>query len=278
MDDIKIKYVKYILDTGEMLLYNKKTKETFIINGDQEDLFQIKEKRLERKNCDFMGFSIYELEKIFKGKKVTKVIDWMLSYMTFPMFVIGICLNLSEIKKVFYSYVEFEFHKIFPLMLTSVLIFVVSLVLHEFGHTVIAISRGTYVPEIGMGFKNKKFLAYTKILQIDKLENKKDKISIHLGGILANIFISSIALIINGVFVNNIFLKLVACVNVIIALFNFSIYYNSDGADVLKCIIKTEDKNIEPSKEKYVVILSAMLFNAVLPIIVMFFSILVGGA
>ena len=53
MDDIKIKYVKYILDTGEMLLYNKKTKETFIINGDQEDLFQIKEKRLERKNCDF---------------------------------------------------------------------------------------------------------------------------------------------------------------------------------------------------------------------------------
>lgn len=275
MNDIKIKYVKYILDTGEMLFYSKKTKETFIINGSQEvNFLQIKEKQLENKTSDFIGFSIYELEKFFKGKKVTKIIDWMLTYMTFPMFLLGIILNLFEIRKVFSSYVEFEFHKLFLLVLTSIFIFVVSLVLHEFGHTIIAISRGTYVPEIGIGFKNKKFLAYTKILQIDKLKNKKDKICIHLGGIAANVFIVSLALIINGLVLNHIFLKLVACVNMLIALFNFSIYYNSDGADVLKCIIKSEEENIEQSKEKYIVIFSAMLLNAILPITVIIFSIL----
>lgn len=278
MDDIKKEYVKYILDTGEILLYNKKTKETFIINGSLEaDFFRIKEKQLENKTSDFVGFSIYELEKFFKGKKVTKLIDWMLSYMTFPMFVLGIFLNLFEIRKVFSSYVEFEFHKFFLLVLTSVFIFVVSLVLHEFGHTIIAISRGIYVPEIGIGFKNKRFLAYTKILQIEELKNKKDKICIYFGGILANIFILSLALIINGLVLSHIFFKLVACVNMLIALFNFSIYYNSDAADVLKCILKSEEKTIEQPKEKYIVIFSAMLFTAVLPIIVIGFSILGGG-
>lgn len=278
MSDIKTKYVKYILDTGEILFYNKRTKETFIIDRSREvDFLQVKEEQLENKTSDFIGFSIYELEKFFKGKKVTKIIDWMLAYITFPMFLLGIILNMFEIRKLLSYHVELKFHKLFILMVISIIIFVVSLVIHEFGHTIIAISRGTYVPEVGIGFKNKKFLAYTKILQIDKLKSKKDKICIHLGGIAANVFIASLALIINGLVLNHIFLKLVTCVNMLITLFNFSIYYNSDGADVLKCIIKSEEKNIEQSKEKYIVIFSAMLLNAILPITVIIFSIL-GGA
>ena len=257
-------------------MYNKETKETFVVDGDLQSNFLQKNETVKKGNNvsnHFIGISIYELERFFGYEKVIKIIDWLLVYMSFPMFLMGLYLNIEEIKRILQCSFEIELYKIFPLVILILSVFVLSLFLHEIGHTIIAISRGAYVPEIGIGIKNKKFIAYTKILQIEKLKSKNDKICVHFGGILSNVFIFSFALIVNGVIINNIFFKVIACVNFFITLFNFSIYFNSDGADILKCIIKSEEDNnsVQP-KVKYVVIFSAILLNLILPVVVMISS------
>lgn len=266
-------YVKYTLDTGEVLFYDKKTKDTFITNGNQEaNLLQSEKNR----PVAFWGFSIYELEKKIKNKKLIKRIDWILCYLTIPIFIIAILLSIFEIKKILIQSMEIQLGKMFLFILSGVFIFAVSLLLHEFGHVVIAISRGAYVPEVGIGIRNKKFLAYTKILQMDKLKSKKDVICIHLGGILINVFIASIALIINATIMKHTLVVLIAGVNIFIALFNCSIYYNSDGADVLKSLISSDVANTKLSRARYMVIFSAILLNILLPMVVILYSL--GGA
>lgn len=147
----------------------------------------------------------------------------------------------------------------------SIAVFIMSLMMHELGHAIIAISRGVCVPEIGIGIKEGIFLAYTKMLQLEK---KKDKICICFGGILMNVFLLSVALIINGLWWESIILKIVICVNLLITLFNFSIYFHSDGADVLKCLLESKADSNEPSNVKYIVAFSAVLYNLILPVTV----------
>ncbi|MFQ9483465.1 MAG: site-2 protease family protein [Lachnospira sp.] len=150
----------------------------------------------------------------------------------------------------------------------SIAVFIMSLMMHELGHTMIAISRGVCVSEIGIGIKEGIFLAYTKMLQLEKLEKKKDKICICFGGILMNVFLLSVALIINGLWWESIILKIVICVNLLVTLFNFSIYFHSDGADVLKCLLASKADSNESSNVKYIVAFSAVLYNLILPVTV----------
>ena len=120
----------------------------------------------------------------------------------------------------------------------SIAVFIMSLMMHELGHTMIAISRGVCVSEIGIGIKEGIFLAYTKMLQLEKLEKKKDKICICFGGILMNVFLLSVALIINGLWWESIILKIVICVNLLVTLFNFSIYFH-----VLSEVLRFPDRS-----------------------------------
>ena len=51
--------------------------------------------------------------------------------------------------------------------------------------------------------------------------------------------------------------------NLLVTLFNFSIYFHSDGADVLKYLLASKADSNEPSNVKYIV-----AFSAVLPVTV----------
>lgn len=63
-------------------------------------------------------------------------------------------------------------------------------------------------------------------------------------------------------------LKIVICVNLLVTLFNFSIYFHSDGADVLKCLLASKADSNESSNVKYIVAFSAVLYNLILPVTV----------
>ena len=185
------------------------------------------------KSKKFWGISLFEVEKLFKNKRFTKVSDRILVHMTVPLFLAGVYCNADEIKKMIVHPPGISKQYAGFVVFFSIAVFIMSLMMHELGHTMIAISRGVCVSEIGIGIKEGIFLAYTKMLQLEKLEKKKDKICICFGGILMNVFLLSVALIINGLWWESIILKIVICVNLLVTLFNFSIYFHSD---VLMCL------------------------------------------
>ena len=150
------------------------------------------------KSKKFWGISLFEVEKLFKNKRFTKVSDRILVHMTVPLFLAGVYCNADEIKKMIVHPLGISKQYAGFVVFFSIAVFIMSLMMHELGHTMIAISRGVCVSEIGIGIKEGIFLAYTKMLQLEKLEKKKDKICICFGGILMNVFLLSVALIING--------------------------------------------------------------------------------
>ena len=220
------------------------------------------------KSKKFWGISLFEVEKLFKNKRFTKVSDRILVHMTVPLFLAGVYCNADEIKKMIVHPPGISKQYAGFVVFFSIAVFIMSLMMHELGHTMIAISRGVCVSEIGIGIKEGIFLAYTKMLQLEKLEKKKDKICICFGGILMNVFLLSVALIINGLWWESIILKIVICVNLLVTLFNFSIYFHSDGADVLKCLLASKADSNESSNVKYIVAFSAGLYNLILPVTV----------
>lgn len=56
--------------------------------------------------------------------------------------------------------------------------------------------------------------------------------------------------------------------NLLVTLFNFSIYFHSDGADVLKYLLASKADSNESSDVKYIVAFSAVLYNLILPVTV----------
>lgn len=51
------------------------------------------------KSKKFWGISLFEVEKLFKNKRFTKVSDRILVHMTVPLFLAGVYCNADEIKK-----------------------------------------------------------------------------------------------------------------------------------------------------------------------------------
>ena len=133
------------------------------------------------KSKKFWGISLFEVEKLFKNKRFTKVSDRILVHMTVPLFLAGVYCNADEIKKMIVHPPGISKQYAGFVIFFSIAVFIMSLMMHELGHTMIAISRGVCVPEIGIGIKEGIFLAYTKMLQLEKLEKKKDKICICFG-------------------------------------------------------------------------------------------------
>ena len=193
------------------------------------------------KSKKFWGISLFEVEKLFKNKRFTKVSDRILVHMTVPLFLAGVYCNADEIKKMIVHPPGISKQYAGFVVFFSIAVFIMSLMMHELGHTMIAISRGVCVSEIGIGIKE---------------------------GILMNVFLLSVALIINGLWWESIILKIVICVNLLVTLFNFSIYFHSDGADVLKCLLASKADSNESSNVKYIVAFSAVLYNLILPVTV----------
>lgn len=249
------KNIKYIFENGEILMYDKKTKKLYNAYVEKEN----------ETNEKFRGISIYNLDKFFKNKFLVLVMDKVISYITYPLTFFVIYVNFSK-----FQYLHNDVQELInrPILLVTIgiLVFLISLLLHEFGHIVMAISKGANVPEVGIGLKNRKFLAYTKIIQLNKIKRKCDKVLVHIAGINVNIIIMDIALIIYSIS-DNIYFLFVAILDFTIALFNFSIYYESDGADILKCLLEKRNNKRKKEGLNKVVIVSAIIFNVVLPLV-----------
>ena len=103
------------------------------------------------KSKKFWGISLFEVEKLFKNKRFTKVSDRILVHMTVPLFLAGVYCNADEIKKMIVHPPGISKQYAGFVVFFSIAVFIMSLMMHELGHTMIAISRGVCVSEIGIG-------------------------------------------------------------------------------------------------------------------------------
>ena len=97
------------------------------------------------KSKKFWGISLFEVEKLFKNKRFTKVSDRILVHMTVPLFLAGVYCNADEIKKMIVHPPGISKQYAGFVVFFSIAVFIMSLMMHELGHTMIAISRGVCV-------------------------------------------------------------------------------------------------------------------------------------
>lgn len=145
-------------------------------------------------------------------------------------------------------------------------------------HAIAAKCRGAFVPELGFRVKKWRFVAYTKIAELERVNNINKINYIHLAGIFNNLLIAGIFMIISSLLnMNNVVFTLFIFINIAISLLNFSIYLESDGSSVLLNLLYVDlaEKKIKRThnKLKFLVIFSAIFLNFIVPMSVMIYTV-----
>lgn len=129
----------------------------------------------------------------------------------------------------------------------------ISLIIHEVSHAMIAMYFDVVVLGFGVNLKKSLPHGYTDILWSSIELNKKVKISIYLAGILAHLQLAGIAFMIVRVIEGGYqFAFLIfGMTNIVLVLSNIQICGNSDGTLILYEVLKESDKRIlKKYKEK----------------------------
>lgn len=308
-------FIKYERDNGSVILYSKKFKNIYYLKKLEYEIWNMIEREYSvnsiynyyndidhteinsciskirhiktynkdsciEKNKSNVNKRIYMLERFFLNGILSNVINFLITYCSFPIFILGVLLCKNKINIFLLSNSNISLKEIPMILIIGGIAFFISLILHEIGHAVSAIKRGAFVPEIGIEIRKGIIIAYTKIAEINNVKNKNSEISIHLAGISMNILIAGIFLIIQ-IFIDNAnrVANIIIIINILIACFNFSIYLDSDGSSILRCIINTCEINKEnncnskKNNNKIIIIFSAIFLNLILPIITVLFTI-----
>ena len=304
-------YIQYNKKNGEVILYYKNSKNSYALNsiesmiwnkiaqGDTREeiceslltqadmsnelvvdkIFRIKSKNqeVEKRRCNIC---IYVVEKLFVKKYILNILNFIITYLAIPIFLLGIILEYNNIDRFFLSKNIFELNQIPSVLICAIISFGISLILHEFGHAIAAISRGAFVPELGVRIQRGIVVAYTKILGIDQIANCNKRNFVHLAGISVNLLIAGILLIIDSIINNaSVITRVTILVNIIISLLNISLFLDSDGSVVLMNIMGSEKpQNIKVLKsfnvKKLIVMGSVILFNFILPMFIMMMTLM----
>ncbi len=203
----------------------------------REKKFLLQKDKLRINTCEFHENSVL--------KKFINIIRMELTYLSIPIFIIGIMLLIKRNFLV-------DTTKVFTWMIGSPVVAVVtitiilgvSLLVHEFAHAIIAVSDGAVVFKIGMGIKGIFLHGYTKLSWGKITPSKRQKIILYLAGILWHLQVAGISIILS-VGINSkyrVYLLLIFLINIMLACGNSAIWSDTDGFRILIELLQEQEK------------------------------------
>jgi len=205
-------------------------------------------------------FNIFKRRKlgIINGSKwinpdgfFTKIFNFILLYLTLPIFAYGIVLyylNTDGFKEVRVK----EVLTMSPLM--HIVCFIITASLHELAHAVIARRNRIPVPEIGIMLYMFMPYVYTNLSYIRLLKSKRKRMLCLAGGIMLNLLLSGIffTLAVYTPLEHRLVFEEIAFMNIILVISNMMVFFKLDGYFMLQEILDEtylREKSIDSVRE-----------------------------
>ena len=196
-------------------------------------LKKVKKKKKSIKDLWKIKVSIVNGNKLLHPEHLfTKIFSFILLYTSIPVFILG-CL-VYEIK------IGFSITMLGQITNTSIitllLIFWLSAIVHEFSHAVVARRFKIPVPDIGMLFYCLIPYPYTNLTYISLLEKKGEKLVCLLAGIFSNALIAGGSFLVAPFFKQQSMMLIlieIGIVNLAFAITNLMLFFKLDGYFIL---------------------------------------------
>lgn len=197
----------------------------------------------EKFNITRISHRVLNPNKIFRSKKLVRILSSILLYGTLPLLVIGILLNIWMGKDFMSIYTDILNSTRTPSVILTVPILLAVTFLHELGHSIVAKRYGVNVPELGVMLYWFMPTAYVNLAGVTLLKKKSQKLLAYSAGIIMNFMILAVVLIARP-FIGQSFQFLVSwfVVDTLLgAIFNLFIFLKMDGYIILKEMVEIPD-------------------------------------
>ena len=168
----------------------------------------------------------------------------LLSVATGIMSLIATFVFLPHYHMLLLSVTQSELTDSLAYFMTAIVSLLLSSLIHESSHTIVALNTGADVPEIGIKCFFLFFWAYAKILNISGL-SAVDRIRIYIAGCASNLLCGSLSLLgcVFTLFPDVIirFLFVLGATNLMQFVVNLLFVFKLDGYRILCCVLGTED-------------------------------------
>ncbi len=188
----------------------------------------INEKSIKKR---FRHWKLIDGIELFKSKKLfIKMLYYIILFLPIPLLVVGISLVKLNFNSLVFS---FNFINI----ICALIFALISTLLHEISHGIVAVINNVYVIEIGLKFNHFIPTMYTSLYGMEYINNKR-KILVYLAGVLLDIGLIGISLILYNAFpfLDNI-LFLYIFIEILSVLANLSIFMQTDGYKIFKILL-----------------------------------------
>ncbi len=188
----------------------------------------INEKSIKKR---FRNWKLIDGIEVFKSKKLfVKILYYIILFLPIPLLFIGISLVKFNFNSVVFS---FSFINI----ICALIFALISTLLHEISHGIVAAINNVYVIEIGLKFNHFIPTMYTSLYGMEYINNKR-KILVYIAGILSDIGLIGISLILYRAFpfLDNI-LFLYIFIEILSVIANLCIFMQTDGYKIFKILL-----------------------------------------
>ncbi|EGD47629.1 hypothetical protein Cpap_1823 [Ruminiclostridium papyrosolvens DSM 2782] len=188
----------------------------------------INEKSIKKR---FRNWKLIDGIEVFKSKKLfIKILYYIILFLPIPLLFIGISLVKFNFNSVVFS---FNFINI----ICALIFALISTLLHEISHGIVAAINNVYVIEIGLKFNHFIPTMYTSLYGMEYINNKR-KILVYIAGILSDIGLIGISLILYRAFpsLDNI-LFLYIFIEILSVISNLCIFMQTDGYKIFKVLL-----------------------------------------
>lgn len=175
-----------------------------------------------------------------------KVLYFFVMYLSVPIFLLGLFLS------VFMNIVDIKYTNSFKNTALMIIIFIVSVSLHELAHMVVAKKNGASIAEVGLGINFFIPRFYSSILGMSYIDSKMKRLSIISAGIFANLNLAGIGLIVSFFVMKSSVLYIfqwLAIINIFLVIMNSVFFIKLDGYFILTEIIN--DKKLKENSSVY---------------------------